>query len=80
MTHGQEFTYNGEHDIIRQFHFANARLFLYLAHKKDNYAKLANFLQDKTWMVILFKKMVDKDQDQFVKDLSEHIKSTNNDE
>ena len=76
LTHGQEFTYNGEHDVIRQFHFANVRLFLYLAHKKQNYSKLAHFLKNHTWMVILFKKMTDKDQDQFIKDLSEHIKSS----
>ena len=46
---------------------------MYLAHKKTNYAELARVLKNQTWMVILFKKMVDKDSDQFVRDVSEHI-------
>lgn len=75
LTHDTEFTYNSDHDILRQFHFANVRLFLYLAHKKQNYVKLAHLLKNHTWMVILFKRMVNKDQDQFIRDVSEHIKS-----
>lgn len=73
LTHQMDFTYNNTHDTIRQFHFANVRLFLYLGHKKANYAKLAHLLKNHSWMVILFKKMVNKDLDQYIIDISEHI-------